>query len=97
MRKQTARQRADALCAAVLKRLEEKGITDRTPLSDPDAQYAVYHAERDFARFGTETLLRPGLSSHTGADHAVERGLWRRLYRDHAGYRQRGAKVQIPL
>lgn len=55
---QTARQRAVTLCAAVLRRLEEKGITDLTPFSDPDVQYAVYHAERDFARFGTETLLR---------------------------------------
>ena len=41
----------------VANKLEEKNTTDMAAFSEPDVQYAVYEAQKSYARFGTKEML----------------------------------------
>ena len=53
----TVNARVDELMTDVAKKLEEKKTTDMATLSEPDVQYAVYEAQKSYARFGTKEML----------------------------------------
>ena len=53
----TVNARVDELMKDVAKKLEEKKITNMAAFSEPDVQYAVYEAQKSYARFGTIEML----------------------------------------
>lgn len=53
----TAKRRVDEFCEEVLKRIEEKRIRDLSPFTDPDVQYVLWEAQKDYARFGKQDML----------------------------------------
>lgn len=53
----TAKQRAEELVQDTLRRLEEQHICDYTPFTDPDVQFVLWEAQRDYARFGKKETL----------------------------------------
>lgn len=53
----TVNARVDKLMEDIAKKLEEESITDMTAFSEPDVQYAVYEAQKSYARFGTKEML----------------------------------------
>lgn len=54
---ETVNARVDELMTDVAKKLEEKSITNMAAFSEPDVQYAVYEAQKSYARFGTKEML----------------------------------------
>ena len=51
------RARIDEFIKEVAEKLKEKGITDMSAFADPDVQYALYEAQKSYARFGTKEML----------------------------------------
>ena len=49
--------RVDELMEDVAKKLIENKIKDMSPFADPDVQYAIYEAQKSYARFGTSEML----------------------------------------
>ena len=49
--------RVDELMETIANKLEEKNITNMAAFSEPDVQYAVYEAQKSYARFGTKEML----------------------------------------
>ena len=53
----TAESRATELCNRVIGSLKEKQVTNFAPFADPDVQYILYEAQKNYARFGEENAL----------------------------------------
>jgi len=52
-----ANERAEALVKQFIKQLAEEHITDLSCFQDPDIQYELYEAQKQYARFGTQEML----------------------------------------
>ena len=55
--KEVAESRVNELLEAAIKKIEKNKITDLSPFMDVDVQYALYEAQKNYARFATEDLL----------------------------------------
>lgn len=55
--KEIAEERVNELCNKIISALESENIIDYSAFSDPDVQYVLFKAQKDYARFGTEELL----------------------------------------
>lgn len=55
--KETAEQRATELTNEILKKLEDKQVKDFTPFTEPDVQYILYEAQKNYARFGENETM----------------------------------------
>lgn len=53
----TARERAEELCRTIIEKLQHANVKDYSAFTDPDVQYVLYDAQKDYARFGTEQML----------------------------------------
>ena len=53
----TALQRVNQFCESTIQQLIKDGISDFCSFSDPDVQYVLLNAQKDYARFGTEEML----------------------------------------
>lgn len=51
------KKRVDELMNEIQRKIEDKKLVDMSPFSDPDVQYAVYEAQKNYARFGTKDML----------------------------------------
>lgn len=56
--KETAEQRATELCDEILKKLEGKQVKDFTPFTQPDVQFVLYEAQKNYARFGEKDVMK---------------------------------------
>lgn len=56
--KDTAEQRATELCNEILKRLENKQVRDFTSFTQPDVQFILYEAQKNYARFGEKEVMK---------------------------------------
>ena len=56
--KETAEQRATELCDEIIKKLEEKQVIDFTSFMQPDVQFVLYEAQKNYARFGEKDVLK---------------------------------------
>lgn len=54
---ETARERAEEFCTAAIEKLKAENVQDFSAFGDPDVQYVLYQAQRDYARMGTKELL----------------------------------------
>ncbi len=52
------KKRVKILMDEIAVQLCKKNITDMSPLAEPDVQYAVYEAQKGYARFATADLLK---------------------------------------
>lgn len=50
-------ERANEFADAVIKKLEENGITNFSAFKDPDMQYVLFESQKNYARFGSKDLL----------------------------------------
>lgn len=55
--KEIAEERATELCNEILKKLEDKQVNDFKPFIDPDVQYVLYEAQKNYARFGEKKTM----------------------------------------
>lgn len=55
--KETAEKRANEFCQEVIQKIVNNGIQDFSSLADPDVQYILYEAQKNYARFGTSEML----------------------------------------
>ena len=56
--KEIAEQRATELCNEILKKLENKQVKDFTPFTQPDVQFVLYEAQKNYARFGEKEVMK---------------------------------------
>lgn len=54
---QTARERAEELCESFFNRLKSDGFTNFNQFADPDVQYVLYEAQKNYARFGDKSSM----------------------------------------
>lgn len=54
---EVVQKRVEEITEQIIKRLLDDKVTDFSPFSDPDVQYTLYKAEKNYARFGTKELL----------------------------------------
>lgn len=54
---ETARERAEEFCTATIEKLKADNVQDFSAFGNPDVQYVLYQAQRDYARMGTDELL----------------------------------------
>lgn len=52
-----ALERVNELMNEIAQKIERKKLGDMSPFGDPDVQYAVYEAQKNYARFGTKEML----------------------------------------
>lgn len=50
-------KRMDELMKEIAQKVEDKKLVDMTPFGDPDVQYVIYEAQKNYARFGTKEML----------------------------------------
>ena len=50
-------KRMDELMKEIAQKVEDKKIVDMSPFGDPDVQYVMYEAQKNYARFGTKEML----------------------------------------
>lgn len=50
-------ERITTFCNNVMKKLAEENVHDYSPFNEPDVQYALYEAQNNYARFGTDEML----------------------------------------
>lgn len=55
--RKTVEERVEDFIKSFISKLQEKGINDFTPFSEPDVQYILVEAEKTYARFGTKEML----------------------------------------
>lgn len=55
--KETAEKRANEFCQEIIQKITKNGINDFRPFADPDVQYTLYEAQKNYARFGTSEML----------------------------------------
>ena len=55
--RETAEKRASEFCKEAIQKIIKKGINDFSSFADPDVQYALYEAQKNYARFGTTEML----------------------------------------
>lgn len=56
--KEAAEQRATELCNELLKKLEDKQVKNFTPFAQPDVQFVLYEAQKNYARFGEKEVMK---------------------------------------
>lgn len=54
---EVAQKRIEEITEQIIKRLLDDKVTDFSPFSDPDVQYTLYEAQKNYARFGTNEML----------------------------------------
>lgn len=54
----TAEQRATELCNEILKKLEDKQVRDFTAFTQPDVQFILYEAQKNYVRFGEKEVIK---------------------------------------
>lgn len=52
-----AQKRVEEVTEQIIKQLLDDKVTDFSPFSDPDVQYTLYGAQKNYARFGTKEML----------------------------------------
>ncbi|MBM6937333.1 hypothetical protein H7U37_02170 [Pseudoflavonifractor phocaeensis] len=55
--REIAEERVSELMSKIADKMGEKQLTDMTPFGDPDVQYVMYEAQKNYARFGTQDML----------------------------------------
>lgn len=55
--REIAEKRANEFCQEAIQKIVKKGINDFSSFADPDVQYALYEAQKNYARFGTTEML----------------------------------------
>ena len=55
--KELVEKRVATLMDEIAVQLSKKNVADMSPLADPDVQYAVYEAQKNYARFATHESL----------------------------------------
>lgn len=55
--RQTAQKRAEELCGEIMSRLARSEKPDFAAFADPDVQYVLYEAQKEYARMGTRGML----------------------------------------
>ncbi|WP_143405365.1 LPO_1073/Vpar_1526 family protein [Faecalibacterium sp. An122] len=55
--RETAEIRATELCNEAIQKISSHGIQDFSSFADPDVQYILYEAQKNYARFGTSEML----------------------------------------
>lgn len=54
---EVANQRIDEFCSKLIENLKRENVVDFTPFTDPDVQYVLYEAQKNYARFGSSEML----------------------------------------
>lgn len=54
---EVVRERVNELMGEIAQKIEERKLGDMSPFGDPDVQYAVYEAQKNYARFGTKEMM----------------------------------------
>lgn len=52
-----ARERVDEFCRTTIEKLQHASVKDYSAFTDPDVQYVLYDAQKNYARFGTQQML----------------------------------------
>lgn len=52
-----AKERADEFCKELMKKLEKVDADNYSAFKEPDTQYILYEAQKNYARFGTKEML----------------------------------------
>lgn len=55
--REIAEKRANEFCQEAVQKIVKHGIKNFSPFADPDVQYALYEAQKNYARFGTSEML----------------------------------------
>ena len=55
--RETAEQRATELCNDILRKLADKQVKNFTPFTEPDVQFILYEAQKNYARFGDREIM----------------------------------------
>lgn len=50
-------KRIKEFCDSVMQKLADDNVQDYSAFTEPDVQYALYEAQKNYARFGTEEML----------------------------------------
>lgn len=53
----TAQKRVEEFCRTTIEKLQHANVRDYSAFSDPDVQYVLFDAQKNYARFGTEQML----------------------------------------
>ena len=54
---EVAQKRVEEITERIVNRLLDDKVTDFSPFSEPDVQYTLYEAQKNYARFGTKEML----------------------------------------
>ena len=54
---ETAQKRVEEFCRTVINKLQHANVKDYSPFTDPDVQYSLLDAQKNYARFGTNEML----------------------------------------
>lgn len=52
-----AHQRVEEITTKILEQLQKENLTDYSTFGDPDVQFTLYTAQKNYARFGTQEML----------------------------------------
>lgn len=55
--KETVEKRAHQFCQEAIQEIVDSGVQSFSSLADPDVQYILYEAQKNYARFGTSEML----------------------------------------
>lgn len=55
--RKVAKERADEFCQEVMDKLQKCSANDYSVFKEPDTQYILYEAQKNYARFGTKEML----------------------------------------
>lgn len=55
--REVVEKRVDELMTEIATQIGRKGLTDMSPFGDPDVQYVIFEAQKNYARFGTKDQL----------------------------------------
>ena len=54
---ETAKKRVEELSEEIVGKLQKSDVTNLEPFKDPDVQYVLFEAQKNYARFGTKEML----------------------------------------
>lgn len=54
---ETAKKRVEELSEEIFGKLQKSNVTNFEPFKDPDVQYVLFEAQKNYARFGTKEML----------------------------------------
>lgn len=55
--RKVAKERADEFCQEVMDKIQKCSANDYSVFKEPDTQYILYEAQKNYARFGTKEML----------------------------------------